>query len=193
MPSLGRPDGQGADRVVRLVVRDEEHRDPKGLHDLLDQPQLRPEVLRRLPAPGLVVRVHREPSGRLADVERHRDQVGALLAEELDQHRGEAVDGVRDLPGGGGQGARQGEERAVREGVAVEDEQPARLGRCVGGGGRHGAIVPVASGAPSPSPRRQDRSPRFRPSPRLAVGGELVLGWPIAAPAPSLDPNTRLR
>ena len=165
-PLRGRPDGERADRVVRLVIGHEEHGDPQGLHDLLDQSELRTEVLRRLAAPGLVLRVHREPGRRPADVEGHGDQVGALLREELDQHRGEPVDGVRHLSRRGREGAREGEERPVRERVAVEDEEPARLlGGWVGGGGRHGAMVAVTT---------DERA-----------GG--------SAATRSLDPNTRLR
>ena len=138
-PLLGRPQREGADGVVGLVIGHQEHGDPKGSHDLLDQPQLRLEVLGRLPPPGLVLRIHREPGHRLPDVECHRDQVRALLRQQLDQHRGEAVDGVGDLAGRGGQSAGQGEEGAIREGMPVKDEESAgRIGR-VGPWGRHGA------------------------------------------------------
>ncbi len=146
-PLLGRPDGERADRVVGLVIGHQEHPDPEGLHDLLDQPQLGSEVLRRLPASRLVLRVHRQSGGRLAHVEGHGDQVGSLLREELDEHRGEPVDGVRDLARGGGEGARQGEEGPVRERMAVEDEESARLVRRIGGG-RHGVMLTGLSDAP---------------------------------------------
>ena len=36
-PSLGRLDGERADRVVGLVIGHQEHPDPQGFHDLLDQ------------------------------------------------------------------------------------------------------------------------------------------------------------
>ena len=44
----------------------------------------------------LVVGVLLEADRRRARVERHGDQIRVLLGEELDQHRGEPVDGVRD-------------------------------------------------------------------------------------------------
>ena len=160
-PLLGRPDGERADRVVGFVIGDQEHPDPQGLDDLLDQPELRPEVLRRLPASGLVVGVHRQPGGRLAHVEGHGDQIGSLLREELDEHRREAVHGVRDLTRGGGERARQGEERPVRERMAVEDEEPAGLVVDRIGGGRHSVMltgVPDAPDGTATGIRNRDRA-----------------------------------
>jgi hypothetical protein len=49
-----------------------------------------------------------------------------LVAQELDEHRGEAVDRVRDGPGAGRQGLRQREERPVREAVTVQQEESTR-------------------------------------------------------------------
>ena len=91
-----------------------------------DTSELRAEVGGRLRAAGLVVGVHLEPHRRRAHVERHRDQVGVLVAEQLDQHRREAVDRVRDGPGAGRQGLRQREERPVREAVTVQQEESTR-------------------------------------------------------------------
>ena len=93
--------GQRRDRVVRLVALDADHRDPKGLQHLDDQPELLAELVGRLAAARLVLRVLLEPDGGLALVERHRQEVGTLLTEHLDEHRGEAVDGVGRKPARG--------------------------------------------------------------------------------------------
>ena len=134
---LGGTHGEGADGVVRLVVDDPHHGNAKRVEHLVDQPELRREVRGCLGTTGLVVRVLLQPNGRPAQVERHREEVGALVAEQLDQHRREAVDGVRDLPGAGGQCRRECEVRAVRERVPVQQEDP--FAAVVRGGGRHAA------------------------------------------------------
>ena len=85
-----------------------------------------------------VLGVHRQPGRRLAHVEGHGDQIESLLREEL-EHRREAVHGVRDLSRGGGERAGQGEERPVRERMAVEDEEPAGL-----------VVRPIRGGATEP-------------------------------------------
>ena len=64
------------------------------------------------------------------DVERDRDVGRLLVAQHVDQHRGEAVDGVRDLARGGREVLDgQGEERAVGHRVAVDEQQPAGAAR----------------------------------------------------------------
>ena len=164
-PSLGRLDGEGADRIIRFVVRDPEHPDAERLHDFLDQAQLWLEVFGSLSSSRLVVGIHRQPGYRLAHVEGHGDEIRMLLGEELDQHRGEAVDRVGHLAGGSRERAGKCEERSVREGVSVQDEQPTgRVGRCVGGGGRRhvayrsGAVGRARRSAPVPSLRPPDGS-----------------------------------
>ena len=143
-PLCRRGHGEGPDRVVGLVaVGDPEHRDPQGLEHLLDQAELRLEVARRLGPARLVVGVLLEPHRRRARVERHGDQVGSLLGEQLDHHRGEAVDRVRDRARARGEGRRQGEERPVREGVPVEQEEAAW-----GLGGRRRGHEPYRSRRP---------------------------------------------
>jgi hypothetical protein len=79
------------------VALDADHGDPEGLEHLDDQPELLPKLVGRLGAARLVLGVFLQPHRRPAYVERHRDQVGAFLREQLDQHRGEAVDGVGHL------------------------------------------------------------------------------------------------
>ena len=109
----------------------------KRVEHLVDQPELRREVGGGLGTAGLVVRVLLQPNGRPAQVERHRQEVGTLVAEQLDQHRREAVDGVRDLPGARRERRRKCEVRPVRERVPVQQEDP--FAAVVRGGGRHAA------------------------------------------------------
>ena len=97
------PVGERADRVVRLVIDDTDHRDVQRVEHLIDQAELRGEVRRRLRPTGLVLGVLLQTHGRPAEVERDRQIVGMLVAHQLDQHRREAVDGVRDLPGARGE------------------------------------------------------------------------------------------
>ncbi len=125
LEALGsRAHGQRAEVVVGLVpVAHAQDRDMQGVEDLLDQAQLGLEVAGRLPAPGLVLGVLGEAYGRGARVEGHGDQVGVLLGEELDQHRGEPVDRVGDLAGLGGQRGWQREEGAVGQAVTVQKEE----------------------------------------------------------------------
>ena len=118
--------GERADRVVGLVARHPDHRDVQDIEHLLDQSELRAEVGGGLRPAGLVVGVHLEPHGGGAHVEGHRQQVGMLVAEQLDQHRREAVDRVRDGARAGRQRLRQGEERPVREAVTVQQEESTR-------------------------------------------------------------------
>ena len=120
---LARPDGEGGDEVVRLLVLVVDQGDLERLHHLQDQAELLAELIRRLAPARLVLGVALEASLGPPEVERHRDVVRPLLGQQLDEHRGEAVHGVRDLPGGGGQGLRQGEERAVGQAVPVQEEQ----------------------------------------------------------------------
>ena len=123
-PTLVRSHGQRSDRVVGLVILDPQDRDLQGGEDLVDQPQLRTEISGCFAPSGLVLGVHLKPHGRRAHVEGHDDQVGSLLSQELDQHRREPVDRVRDLTGAGRERRRKREERPVREAVAVEQEEP---------------------------------------------------------------------
>ena len=77
------------------------------------------------------------PNGRPPQVERYGEEVGALVAQQFDQHRREPVDGVRDLSGACFQCRRKCEVRAVRERVPVQQEDP--FAAVVRGGGRHAA------------------------------------------------------
>src|SRR5438477_95028 len=115
--------GERPERVIGLVPLDPDDRDPQRVEHLLDERQLRSEVRRRLAAAGLVLGVHLQANGRLARVEGHRDQVGLLLREELDQHGGEPVHGVGHRAAAGGECRREREEGSVREAVAVQEEE----------------------------------------------------------------------
>ena len=137
-PLFGRPHGQGADRVVGLVaVGDPQH----GDRSASSTSSINPSCGRKSPGvsarPGLVVGVLRQAYRGRARVEEDRDQVGSLLGQQLDQHAGEPVDGVRDRSAGGGEGRREREERPVRQRVPVEQEQAAGLGLGIGGGRGH--------------------------------------------------------
>ncbi len=97
--------------------------DPERLQHLPDQRELLPELVRGLLPLGLVLRVLLEAHGRGPLVEGHGDPVGPLLREELDEHRGEAVDGVGHLAGGGGERGGEREEGPVGEAVSVQKEE----------------------------------------------------------------------
>ena len=118
--------GQRGDDVVGLVTRHRQPRDAERVEHLEDQAQLAPEVGRGLPPVRLVLDVLLVPEGRLAAVERDRDVRRLLVAQHVDEHRGEAVDGVGRLPGRGGEVLRrQREERPVGQRMPVEQQQPA--------------------------------------------------------------------
>ncbi len=117
--------GQRGDEVVGLVARRGQPPDAERVEHLEDQAELAAEVLRRLAAVGLVLDVLLVPEGRLAAVERHREMGRLLVAEHVDQHRGEPVDRVGRLPGHGGEVLdRQREECPVGQRMTVEQEQP---------------------------------------------------------------------
>jgi hypothetical protein len=118
----GLPD-QGGDQVVGLVAGDLDHRDPQGRQDLADQRHLGAELVRGAAAVGLVALVDVVAVGRPAQVEADRDPVRGEVAEQLDQHGGEAVDDVGQLPGGRLEVAGQGEEGPEGQAVPVQQDQ----------------------------------------------------------------------
>ncbi len=115
--------GEGGDDVVGLDPLDLEHRDLEGVEDLVNQRHLGREDVRRLLTAGLVVGVHVVPERRRPGVEGDGDVVGLLVAEHLDEHRREPVDGVRDRPRPRREVGRQGVEGPERKRVAVEEEK----------------------------------------------------------------------
>ena len=132
-----------------------QHGDLQRLQHLLDQPQLWPEVARGLGPARLVLGVLGQSHGGRARVEEHRDQVGSLLGQQLDQHAGEPVDRVRDRAAGGGERGREREERPVGQRVSVEQEEsPGGVLRvCASREGSSARIVVCA---------HDDRRPGFR-------------------------------
>ena len=128
--------GERGDDVVGLVARHAHHRDRQRRADLADQRDLPPEVGRRLAAVGLVLRVGLVPERRPALVPGDGDVGRRLVPQDVDQHRGEAVDRVGGLPGGGREVLDgQREEGAVGQRVPVEQQQ-AVAGRLALAGGR---------------------------------------------------------
>jgi len=114
---------QRGDDVVGLETGLLEQREPKGLHDLAHEPHLLAEDVGRFGAVRLVVVDGLVPEGRLGSIERHGDRIGLVVAQQVDEHRREAVHRVGDLPAGGREIGRQGEERPVGEGVAVDEHE----------------------------------------------------------------------
>ena len=115
---------QGRDDVVGLEAVLLEVRDVEGVEHLLDQRQLALELRRRGGAVGLVVGVLLQPERLPRHVEGDREVGRLLVAQHVDQHRGEAEDRVGVLPGRGREVLhRKREERAIRQGVAVEQQQ----------------------------------------------------------------------
>jgi hypothetical protein len=121
--------GQGADDVVGLVAGLLHDRDAQRLEDLLDQADLAQERRRGLRAAGLVVRVLLGAERHPGDVEGDHDVRRPLVAEHVDQHRGEAEHSVGGLTRLGGEVLhRQGEIRPVGQRVTVEQQQAGGLG-----------------------------------------------------------------
>ena len=123
----GRLGREGRDDVVRLVARGLDVADLQRVEDLVDQRDLAGELRGRGAAPGLVLRILLEPEGLPGQVEGHPDVGRLLVAEHVDEHRREAVDGVGVLSRLGREVlGRQGVERAVCQRVAVEEKEPVR-------------------------------------------------------------------
>ena len=115
--------GDRRDDVVGLVAVELDERDAQRVEDLLDERDLPLELVGSAGAARLVVGVllGAERVARL--VEGHHHVRRLLVAQHVDEHRGEAVDGVGVLPGARGEvlgGER--EERAIGQRVSVEEE-----------------------------------------------------------------------
>ena len=123
------------DHVVGLEPRLLDEGDVEGVEHLLDQVELALELVRGLGAVGLVLGVDLGSERLPGHVEGHREMGRRLVAQHVDQHRGEAEDAVGVLAGLGGEVLhRQREERPVRDRVAVDQQQ---LGTGWRAGGRH--------------------------------------------------------
>ena len=117
---LGR---QRGDDVVGLEARRLDDRDGQRGHDVADHVELRRQQPGRLGPPGLVVLedlvAERGPRG----VEGDREGRGLLLADQVDEHGGEAVHRVGHDAGGGGQRVGEGEVGPEGERHAIEQQQ----------------------------------------------------------------------
>ncbi len=127
--AVARLGGQRGDDVVGLEAGDLQDRDVEGRHHLAHEPHLLAEDVGSLLPTGLVVVEELVAERRLGTVEGDGDAVGTMVLEQVDQHRGEPEDGVRDLPGCGRHVRRQGEEGAVGERVAVDQHHRRHDGR----------------------------------------------------------------
>ena len=128
------PRRDGGDDVVGLVALGLQRRDAQRVEHLLDEVDLPAEVGRARAAVGLVVGEQLGAERLAGHVERDRDVRRVLVAHDVDQHRGEAVDGVGRLAGRGREVLdREGVERAVGQRVPVEQQQAVtgRLGRLI--------------------------------------------------------------
>jgi hypothetical protein len=122
--------GERRDHVVGLDAGHLQLPDLERLEHLVDQRQLRGEQVGGLLAAGLVLRVELVAVGAAAGrVEHDREVVGLLVGAHFGEHRRESVDRVRDRPRLRREVGRQGEERAISQGQAVEQEQFRHLRR----------------------------------------------------------------
>ncbi len=117
--------GEGGDDVVGLVAGGGQVADAERVQHLEDEADLAAELIRGLRPAGLVLDVLLVPEGRLGPVEGHRDPGRLLVPQDVDEHRGEAVDGVGGLARRGREVLhREREERPVRQRVPVEQQEP---------------------------------------------------------------------
>ncbi len=113
--------GGGGDDVVGLEAGELAHRHAEHVEDLAHQPHLLAQRVRRRLALSLVGRVGLVPERRLGTVEGDEDLVGPLVLHHVDEHRREPEHGVGQLAADRGHVLREGEERPVRQRVAVEE------------------------------------------------------------------------
>ena len=117
---------EGGDHVVGLPALDPDVGEAKRLGE---RRQVRPLLLEQV-GPRLALRLVLGVdllAARHARVPGDDDRRRPVLGERFDHHRGEAVDRVRRPPVGGRHRLGQGEEGAVGEAVAVDQEELARL------------------------------------------------------------------
>ncbi len=120
--------GQRRDDVVSLVAVQLEVDHVQGVENFLDERHLPRELGRRGGAIALVLRVQLHAERLAGHVERHGEVGRRLVAEQVDEHRGEPVHPVRVLTGRRREVLhRQGEERPVRDRMAVDEQKPGPL------------------------------------------------------------------
>ncbi|CAB4825743.1 unannotated protein [freshwater metagenome] len=106
--------------VVGLPARCVERSDAQCREYLPHQAHLLTKDVGARLALGLVRRVSDVAERRLGPVERSNDRLRMMILDEVDEHRGEAVHRVGDLPRCRGHVGRQGEKRPIGEGVPVQ-------------------------------------------------------------------------
>ena len=121
-PRVGLLGGRG-DEVVGLEPGELAHRHPEGVEHLTDEAHLLAQRVGRRLALRLVGRVGLVAERRLGSVEGDEHLVGALLLHHVDEHRREPEHGVGQLATGRRHVLGQGEEGAVGQRVAVEQQQ----------------------------------------------------------------------
>ena len=125
-------DGLGRERrddVVGLEAGGGQVPHPERVKDLQDQAELAEKAVGGLGTARLVRVVLLMAERWLPAVERHRDMRRLLVAQHVDEHRGEAVNGVRRQAGRGGEVLlRERVERPVRQGVPIEQQEPVSHG-----------------------------------------------------------------
>ncbi len=89
---------QSREQIIGFVAFELDHRNPQAIEHFADQRQLLFEQIRRRGASGFVVGVNVEAKLRRAFIETNNHALRPLIGKQLDQHRGEAVDRVGDLP-----------------------------------------------------------------------------------------------
>ena len=105
--------GQRGDDVVGLEADLFEHRDLEALDHPAHQAHLLAQDVGRLGPPRLVGGDHVVSEGGFGPVEGHRDVVGVVVLQQVDQHRREAEHGVGHLARGRRHVRREGEECPV--------------------------------------------------------------------------------
>ena len=114
---------QRGDDVVRLESVHLQDGDPERSQDLLDQADLAFELLRRLRAVRLVLRVLLGAEGPAGDVEGDGDAIGLLVPKHVDEHGREPVHGIRGLARGRREVVhRKGVERSIGQRVPVDEQ-----------------------------------------------------------------------
>jgi hypothetical protein len=127
MPLAGRHGGERRDEVVGLVTLDLDERDGSASR-ISWTSEICPRTRSGSPTEWPCSRRTSRAEGAPRDVEGHRDVGGRLVAQQVDEHRGEAVDGIGVLAGLRGEVlGRQRVERAIGERMAVEQQEPGHV------------------------------------------------------------------